>query len=397
MSDRLLQMTPSSSTVSAPSTNPPPASAASSKPAKPKTPSKCVACDDKHGLLRCPVLAGFDVDQRNKLVRDKRYKLLRTHGLKSCPSKFTCRICHQKHHTLLHKDRPNEEPAISSFIVASTTAPTHALCHRQVPSFLNTVIIKLSANGRTAQARAIFDSGSGVSMMSETLASTLKLHRFPEPLEISGLLGHEHTKFSVVTSLQSNTSEFVSRPITFTVVSKLRSIQPPNNRDDILQLPQIKTLTLSDPQLGDVVDILLWNLAIDDCVFEESLRMDKLKLVNTPFGPLTGTFFTPTLTASAALDNLQTNLAKIWELDQVPEAVFLPAEDAQIIRDFNPSHQRVEDRFMIKLPRKENALPLGNSRRQAIGRLLSNEKALKAKCRLDEFHAVPLMPLPSPP
>ncbi len=43
---------------------------------------------------------------------------------------------------------------------------------------------------------------------------------------------------------------------------------------------------------------------------------------------------------------------------------------------------------MIKLPCKENAPPLGNSRYQAIRHLLSNEKALKAKCRLVEFHTV---------
>ncbi len=64
------------------------------------------------------------------------------------------------------------------------------------------------------------------------LASTLKLQRFPEPMEINGLRGQEHSKFSVVT----NTKEFTSKPITFTVVSKLKAVQPPTNVKDILEL-----------------------------------------------------------------------------------------------------------------------------------------------------------------
>ena len=93
MCNRLLQMTPSSSSTSVTT---PPSTATSSKPAKLKTPPKCPACDDKHGLLRCPVFAGFNVDRRNILVREKRLCIncfSDSHGFKACPSKFTCKTC----------------------------------------------------------------------------------------------------------------------------------------------------------------------------------------------------------------------------------------------------------------------------------------------------------------
>ncbi len=286
-----------------------------------------------------------------------------------------------------------EEASTTGFTAVPSVMSPDVSHPRQTPSFLNTIIVKLQANGKTAQARAILDSGSGVSMISETLASTLKLQRFSEPMEINGLLGQEHSKFSVVAELHSDTQDFTSRPITFTVVSKLRPVQPPSNRERILNLPQVKTLTLSDPQLGGAVDLLIGNLDIDDCVFDGSMRIDRLKLINSPFGwsiagPLSGNAATSTLTASAAPDNLQHNLAKPWEMDQVPDSKCLPPEDSKIIADFISSHQRIEGRYMIQLPRRPDPPSLGNTRRQALRRLLSNEKTLTSKHRLKEFQDV---------
>ena len=250
MCNRLLQMTPSSSSTSVTT---PPSTATSSKPAKLKTPPKCPACDDKHGLLRCPVFAGFNVDRRNILVREKRLCIncfSDSHGFKACPTKFNYKTCDKKHHTLLHKEKTFEEASMSGLTTAPSVPDPADSQRRHTLSFLNTIVVKLSANGRIAQARAILDSGSGVSMISESLASTLKLQRFSEPMEIHGLLGQEHSKFSVVTELHFNTQDFTSKPITFTVESKLKAVQPPTNLQNILTLPQIKTLTLSDLQLG---------------------------------------------------------------------------------------------------------------------------------------------------
>ncbi len=95
----------------------------------------------------------------------------------------------------------------------------------------------------------------------------------------------------------------------FTVVSKLKVISPPTNVKDILEFQWIKTLTLSDPHLRGAVDILIGNLDLDDCVFEGTLKVNRLNLLNTPFGwsfagPLTGNPTVRTLTATAAADDL---------------------------------------------------------------------------------------------
>ncbi len=107
---RLLHMSPS--TIPAPSTTAPVSSPSSAfvptssfQPTRKKQPSKCVICGDNHALMRCTSFIGFDVEKRNKIVRDKRMCvncISDQHSCRSCPSKFSCKSCGGRHHTLLH-------------------------------------------------------------------------------------------------------------------------------------------------------------------------------------------------------------------------------------------------------------------------------------------------------
>ncbi len=75
----------------------PPSSSMKAKPIIKSSPSKCPLHGDKHhGLSRCPAFMEYDVDQRNKTVRDKRLCincLSDGHGFQSYPSKYSCRVC----------------------------------------------------------------------------------------------------------------------------------------------------------------------------------------------------------------------------------------------------------------------------------------------------------------
>ncbi len=71
-----------------------------------------------------------------------------TYGFKNCPSRFTCRSCGQRHHTLLYKDPL--EPTAASFSLAVDKEET------EVPkddtnislSFSNTIIVSISPTER---------------------------------------------------------------------------------------------------------------------------------------------------------------------------------------------------------------------------------------------------------
>ncbi len=102
---RLLHMTPHEIKEVAPlsSTSMTPATK-QTKPPRPVTTSNCLACNEKHGLVRCVAFNGYDLDRRNQIVRDKRLCLncfSPDHGFRACTSKFSCRTCGGCHHTLM--------------------------------------------------------------------------------------------------------------------------------------------------------------------------------------------------------------------------------------------------------------------------------------------------------
>ncbi len=244
------------------------------KSSKSRSPFKCVVCEERHDLLRCPTFIGYDVDKRNKTVREKCLWLncfSDSHGCKSCPSKFTCKTCSQKHHTLLHKDRPGESSADSLAVAASTTNIDVSVPQAR-PSFPNTIVVSLHNDGRKAKARAVFDTGAGVSMMSESLASTLKLPRHPQHMSLGGSFSEGHSKFYVVAQLSSEDLSFTSKPIVFSVVQKMKPIKSPSNKDSILSLPSLKNLPLADQELGGPIDLYIGNMDMDNCVYEGSLK-----------------------------------------------------------------------------------------------------------------------------
>ncbi len=229
--------------------------------------------------------------------------------------------------------------------------------------------------------------------MSEELASALKLKRYPREMSLSGSFGEERCKFCVVTCLFSHSRSFVSNPITFTVVSKLKPVPVPSNREEILKLPSLHNLPLADPELGGDVDLFLGNMDIDGCVFEGSLRFDGLKAIHTPFGlsiagPLHSDSPTQTLLTSVVPDDLQQDLSRLWEMDQVPEAPSHSPEDVATIKEFDSTYRRIDGRFSVSLPKVKGHPPLGDSRRQAVKRLLANERSLSSKHKLDDFNKV---------
>ncbi len=402
---RLLHMSPTSEPLPSPaiSTRPSTVPTSGSQPPRKKPPSKCVVCGDNHALMRCNTFVGYDVERRNRLIRDKRLCLncfSDQHSCRFCTSKFSCKSCGGRHHSLLHKDKDpatpqahlqsTAPPDAGNYSVVASSSPVDQVPHA-VPSFPNTIMVTLENEGRTARARAILDTGAGVSIMSEKLASALKLKRFPQHMSLSGSFGEERCKFCVVTNLLSHSRSFQSKPITFTVVSKLKPAPVPSNREAILKLPSLHNFPLADPDLGGDVDLFLGNMDIDECVFEGSLRFDGLKAIHTPFGlSIAGPMHdnSQTLLTSVVPDDLQHDLSRLWELDQVPEAPSHSPEDADIIKDFNNTYQRNDGRFSVSLPKVKNPPSLGDSRRQAVKRLLANEKHLSSKRRLEDFNAV---------
>ncbi|XP_065088021.1 uncharacterized protein LOC135709556 [Ochlerotatus camptorhynchus] len=81
-----------------------------------------LSCSDSHSIRSCPVFLGKDFSQRRELISQKRLCwncLSFGHQSKKCGSKFTCRTCHDKHHSLLH-DRAAMKVSATPAILSSS-------------------------------------------------------------------------------------------------------------------------------------------------------------------------------------------------------------------------------------------------------------------------------------
>ena len=61
----------------------------------------CLMCSDNHKLTACNLFIQSSVSDRSKMVRDWGIctNCFGHHAVENCKSLFTCRSCHQRHHT----------------------------------------------------------------------------------------------------------------------------------------------------------------------------------------------------------------------------------------------------------------------------------------------------------
>ena len=191
----------------------------------------CIVCKmEKHPLFTCPE---FRAKPRDKMVH-----ILRSNGLclnclkpghfvKNCPSSNRCKKCQRSHHTLIHEDTKVSQATatVSTPQIQSPTSSTqvesnaHASCVSTGTAVPNTLLmtcqVKVNApEGTSIKARALLDSGSTTSFVSERIVQALGLIRRSKCLTISGIggLSHKSPLQSVstfeITSLYSPKSKY---------------------------------------------------------------------------------------------------------------------------------------------------------------------------------------------
>ena len=363
-----------------------------------KMPSGCPACKEQHGLLRCPTFNAMDVDRRNKLVREHRLCLncfSSQHGYRSCLGRLLCKTCSNRHHTMLHKDRePNQQPTTTpATTVPSMTAAPSTNDKKSESRFLLTATVTLENKENIVKARAILDTGAAVSFMTEETDTALKLKRTHNPIQVTGTTGDSHCKFSVSTNLYSHEKCYAIEPINVTVLPKLPTLQVPTNHQEILNDPSFRSYKLADPDLGGRIDLLLGVTDSLSLFTGEAFKVNGLIAMPTQVGlclsgPLLQANPPPAFMAAVPPTDLQEDFGRLWEVDQVPEAPLRSPEDEAVLTEFDRTYRRVNGCFSVSLPKKSNPPQLGYTRKQALSRLLANERSLSAKEKLQAFSVV---------
>ena len=160
-----------------------------------RTGNNCIVCNDgsKHPLYACSRFKALS--HENKLILLKNSKLCFNclkpgHFVKMCRSNQHCKACQGPHHTLLHVVPTVGMPNQSNQINPSQNVQSHTVSELNNSTLLMTCrVLVHSPSGPSVEARAVLDSASSTSFVSERLAQTLCLPRSHRVSSISGIAG----------------------------------------------------------------------------------------------------------------------------------------------------------------------------------------------------------------
>lgn len=379
---------------------------------KPKT---CDLCSkENHPVRLCPRFLQMSVDQRSTYIKQRKLCLncfARGHQLRDCTSIHNCFTCKGRHNTLLH--RGDASTTSNAPIPTSTTLnpsqPIQSTSNTTVQNYfaanpqgvlLGTAMISICHLGEVYTARALLDSGSEATFITERLFNIVKLPYQPVQAQVSGLnqavaaqaskLCHFKISASDKPSIHIDTSAFVLPQL----AGQLPSDHIPHS-----SLKDLPNLQWADPNFyrSSQIDVLIGADILPSIIlggFRPNI-CGTLIGQETIFGwILTGPISTImsrsvssfttkiSINDSAHLENL---ITKFWEVEDLP--VKFPQEsDAWCEENFTRTTKRDEQgRYMVTLPfRNPDHIDLGHSRSIALAQFLKNEGRLRKNEDLKE-------------
>ena len=307
----------------------------------------------------------------------------------------------EPHHTLLnedwHKDTPSAHPDDSpSSPVTSHTAVNAGL---KSSSLLMTCrILVVSPNGSSSEARAILDSASSASFISDHLAGILNLPRSSQNTHITGIAGLSHKSptqniTNFVVSLSRSPSPRIQ--VSAIIVPEVTCDLPLHSVPFDLKWDYLSHLQLADPDFGRSgrIDVLL-GIDIFTNVMGHGQRSGPLgspSAFETSFRwVLAGNIdiiipvHIATHTFVISGDNI---IRRFWEFEESPNSeLALSSDEHAVVHHFKVNHRRNnEGTFTVPLPKRPDPKPIGESRSQAMRRFISLECSLRSKNQFEDF------------
>ena len=358
-------------------------------------------CNEEHKLHECQKFKTLSIPERFNVVKTKRgcYNCLQLgHNVSKCPSKFTCRECRQKHHTLLHRPSQVKTTSVevqetSQEIHATSVVETVSNVQCGAVSLKKTVLLSTAyvmikdANGTPLTLRAMLDSGSQASFISESRANALKVKVLGDSISITPLGSSSSQKTKGVLSTVLNDAVHVD----LHVVSKISNLVPPR-KVMIPTLESVKNLKLADPNFNSPgrIDILLGADVLEDVMKEGKFKEKGLHIRNSIFGWIVSG---PVQQSNESNTNNMVHVNKVditqfWELENVPEEKHLTKSERECVEHFDRTTKRNNDgRFIVEMPMKSCGPTLGSSKAIAMRRFLNLEKKLNNDLSLKERYS----------
>ncbi|KAF2892146.1 hypothetical protein ILUMI_14027 [Ignelater luminosus] len=156
---------------------------------------ECSLCKGEHEIRNCSDFSKLSPEERNQKARDLKLCIncMRNgHFLQNCLSKYKCKICSKKHHSLLHittdkenKNSHNENAQVSDYSTQVRLNCTAELVNNHV--ILSTAQIKAFGSNGQKQIRVLLDSASQSHFITERVCDQLGLEKRPTNINVTGM------------------------------------------------------------------------------------------------------------------------------------------------------------------------------------------------------------------
>ncbi|XP_058816162.1 uncharacterized protein LOC131679450 [Topomyia yanbarensis] len=257
---------------------------------------------------------------------------------------------------------------------------------------LSTAVIKVKdADDKYQYARALLDSGSQPSFITEALCQKLRLKRIKLNSPVSGIGQSTLTvHHGVMLSLASRFGEFKYN-LDCLVLPKL-TVSLPSQHIDVSRWRIPRNLPLADPQfnVSQGVDIIIGAELFFNLLDNQQLSLaagypilQKTVLGYIVCGKVAEPVSEPTVTQCShvcAEDPLDSQLERFWEIENFDDGKAFTSDEQFCEDHFTHTVSRdQEGRYQVRLPMRQEMLSmLGDSYTPALRRFLSMEKKFVA-------------------
>ena len=361
---------------------------------------QCECCNGFHKLHLCPKFKALTVPNRAEFVKLKKlcFNCLKAgHRQQDCRG-TTCRQCNLKHHTLLHLQsyRPtrsvnntvednNPTLAAEETSVATTPSPQEnqiiatSISQQGTGNiFLQTAMIPILANDETTYCRTLLDSGSQSNLITDNLVNRLGLPLRKHQTRIFGLGAKDELHHQGTTDFLLTPKNETAIPVRAFVMSKLTNVLH-SSKVSTTSWKHLPNLRLADPTFNTPsgIDLILGAELYETIMLDARIKENNnITYRNSLFGwvVIGGSPSVPIQSLTTCFSSMklipEDTSKKFWEIEELPHSRHFTKEEQACEEHFQRTIKRNQNgQFVVKLPFKENATPLGDSFQQAKRRL----------------------------
>lgn len=370
---------------------------------------KCPVCKNNHTIYQCTKFKSMPIETRIERVKQLNLctNCLRSgHDEQSCRLS-SCRLCTQRHNTMLHNNNTIPKASTSTSSEGCVVLPTiqekkqiesssvtlSSVHYSQV--LLSTAIISIpDNNGHIHKVRALLDNGSTSSFITETLQAKLGIPSYSTSLLVQGLNNQSSkiTKRCDVT-ISSLTNSGYTTDVNCFVVPHITQLIPTSQINcNSFSIPS--RIHLADPTYSTPSEVqmllgadIFWDVLLNNHI---ALGKNKPTLIETTLGWLvtgsiqssntkSNTNQSHTVHCHFLNNELEEKLDKFFELESVPTTQQIHTKGESECEQFfiQTTKRHPDGKFIVTIPLKDSPESLGDSKQQALIRFQSLERKFK--------------------